>query len=144
MSDEKKMPGSILEACLATYIPFKNLSKDHTNNKFCVYVLFQQIYHRKTWKKHEKLSSQQKIFRVTRPIKNGWNNNEINVIPYRQIQTDSQAKIIDRNLVIHTSSEMHYFSSQSLSRLYPPGTTLYFSKKCCMCLSWHTSFRSSH
>ena len=44
------MPGSILEACLATYIPFKNLSKDHTNNKFCVYVLFQQIYHRKTWK----------------------------------------------------------------------------------------------
>ena len=40
----RKMSGGILEACVATYTPFKNLSKGHTKNKFCVYFLFQQIF----------------------------------------------------------------------------------------------------
>ena len=38
------MSGSILEAYVATYTPFKNLSKGHAKNKFWVYFLFQQIF----------------------------------------------------------------------------------------------------
>ena len=49
-------------------------------------------------KKREKLSSQQRIFKEIRPIKNGWNN-KINGIPFKESQTASQEKIIDQNLI---------------------------------------------